>query len=86
VLHIDDASTGQHTQALHKAAYGFWRTHLGAGESLYIVVADGTGRHGFRMSIRTHHDRQETPLLIDLGADPEGAILTALEEWWAKRP
>jgi hypothetical protein len=84
VLYINDASAGQHTQALHKAAYRFWRMHLGAGESLYIVVADARP-HGFRITVRTQHDRQETPLLIDLGADPEETILAALEEWWTER-
>jgi hypothetical protein len=83
VLYIDDASAGQHTQALHKAAYRFWRMHL--RESFYIVVADETGRRGFQMSIRTHGDRHASPLLIDLGADPEGAMFAALERWWAKR-
>lgn len=82
MLHIDDAAGGEHRQAFHSAAYRFWKMHQ--DESLN-VWSNGTWPDGFRVGIRTHRDKSPSSLVVQLGSDPEEAILTALEKWWAER-
>lgn len=82
MLYIDDARAGEHRQAFHNAARRFWEMHR--SESLY-VWANGPGPDGFRVGIRSHGDKLPGSLAIRLSEDPEEAILTALEEWWAQR-
>ncbi len=81
--YIDDCNAGKHCMALHSAAKGFSSMHT--NERFYLLAYDGMGPELFQMSARTHHDRCKYPLLVKIGSDPEEAILTALEEWWADR-
>jgi len=83
MLYIDDARAGQHREVLHKAAYRFWQMHL--KESFYIVVYNSADPALLEISIRTHRDRHDNPLTVELGSDPEEAILAALNGWWLER-
>jgi hypothetical protein len=82
MLYIDDGQAGRHRQAFRSAAKRFWEMHQ--DESLY-VRANGTGSDGFRVSTRRDSDQLPSPLVVQIGTDLEGAILTALEKWWAGR-
>ena len=83
MLYIDDASAGKHRQPFHSAAHRFWQMHL--SEDFYMVAYPDTDPEWFEMSVRTHRERHDNPLMVQVGGDPEEAILTTLEEWWAKR-
>jgi len=49
------------------------------------IAGANAGIGGGLWLVLVHHDRRETPLLIDLGDDREEAIPRALESWWAGR-
>jgi len=83
MLYIDDGKAGEHRAAFHNAAKRFLRMH--GGESFYLVAFGKVGPRSFEMSARSHRDRQDTLLVVEPGMDPEEAILTALEKWWADR-
>jgi adenosyl cobinamide kinase/adenosyl cobinamide phosphate guanylyltransferase len=82
MLHIDDARAGQHQWAFDSAALRFWRPHQ--GESLYVSSA-GMWPDGFHVRVRNHRNQRHSLLVVQIGSDPEQAILMALEKWWADR-
>jgi hypothetical protein len=82
VFHIDDASTGDFQQAFYGAANRFWRSHQ--SESFY-VSGSTMGREWFGVSIRRFSDGESSPLVVEITDNPEEAILTALEKWWAEQ-
>lgn len=82
MLYIDDGAASDYRWPFHTAAERFGQMHQ--SERLY-VWSSGIGLEGFRVSIRTQDDARPSPLVVRVGSDPEEAILTALEKWWAER-
>jgi len=77
MLHIDNSFAGEHRWAFDNAAKRFCMKH--PGES-FFVAATGVGPEGYQVNIRWHGEQQPSSLVIQVGEDPEGAILTALEK------
>ncbi len=82
MLTINDAGAGEHRRAFHNAAHRFWQMHQ--SES-FFVASQGMGLEGFSMLVREYSQEKASSLVMQITADPEAAILAALEEWWAGR-
>jgi hypothetical protein len=80
--HIDDAAAGEYRGAFHTAAKRSLQRRASEG---FSVSGFETGLRAFHMKIGALGDDSDSPINVLVTDDPEGAILTAVEEWWADR-
>jgi hypothetical protein len=82
VLYVDDHQAGAYCLALHAAARRFWEMHRGKN---FYISCERLGPEELRVTVRAHKEMQWHTLVVQIGGDPEEAILVALEQWWAGR-
>lgn len=79
MLSIDDARAGRHKPEFNSAMRRFCEMHR--TESFFVSASD-MGQDGFGLIVGIHGKSRAYPLIVQVGDDPEQAILTALEAWW----